>query len=149
MLNPQSEAIQFSGIRAHVLQLDSLGAEELTQPRDVAVQSGVCRRRRGFPPQRVDEQILRDDLVRPQQQKAEQRPLTPPAERQDAAVLRHLQSAQDPEVDRSLLWSPRRYQRQGPVSDSLARLLIVADAMKNYRVELHLPVVVPEESSVG
>ena len=106
-------------------RLQAIIVEQPTEAGDVAMQRGQRRRRRGLAPQRVDEDILRDDLVRAQQQHPEQRALMAAAESDDAAVLRHLQRAQDPEVDRSLLLRPT-LQRQRPISDSLPALWIVA-----------------------
>ena len=84
-------------------RLQPVVAQQPPQPRDLAVQRGQRRRGRGLAPQRVDEGVLRDDLVRPQQQHPEQRAAAAAAEGQDAAVVRHLQRAEDPEVDRCLL----------------------------------------------
>ena len=106
-------------------RLQPIVVQQPPQAGDVAMQRGQRRRRRGLAPQRVDEDILRDDLVRPQQQHPEQRALAAAAESEDAAVLRHLQRAQDPEVDRSLLLSADA-TRQRPISDSLPALWIVA-----------------------
>ena len=84
-------------------RLEPVVAQQPPQLGDLAVERGQRRRRRRLTPQRVDERVLRDDLVRPQQQHPEQRTAAAAAEGQNAAVVRHLQRAEDPEVDRCLL----------------------------------------------
>jgi hypothetical protein len=59
------------------------------------VQAPRCRRRRRFSPQRVDQAVARDRLVRVQQQDREQYALAPLGERDGLRPLLHLERPQD------------------------------------------------------
>jgi hypothetical protein len=63
------------------------------------VERGHRGRRRRLTPQRIDQPVLGDDLVRAQQQVPEQRALPAALDREWPAVLDYLQWAQDPELD--------------------------------------------------
>ena len=111
-----AEAVQVELVRRdaqHVAgrpRLEPAGAEQPPQPRHVAVQRGHRAGRRRLAPQRVDEPVLGDDLVRAQQQVAEQRALAAALDRERTAVLHHLQRAQDPKLDARSPRSARRYR---------------------------------------
>jgi hypothetical protein len=91
-------------------RLEPAVAEQPAQPRHVAVQRRHRGGRRRLAPQRVEEPVLGDDLVRAQQQVAEQRALTPALDRERTALLHDLQRAQDPELDARSPRSERRYR---------------------------------------
>ena len=90
-------------------RLQPPGPEHPPQPRHVAVQLGHRRGGSRLAPQRVDQPVLRDDLVRAQQQVAEQRALAAALDGERAVVLHHLQRPQDPELDAVPPRSVRRY----------------------------------------
>src|SRR6266536_4789025 len=73
-------------------------AEQLAQPRDVAVE----RRRRGlrrlFAPELLDQPVAGDDLVRVQQQEREERASLLSTELQGSTVIPHLEWAEQPEL---------------------------------------------------
>ena len=73
--------------------LDAISAQHAAQPRHVAVQRGHRGRRRRLAPQRVDQQVPPDDLVRAQQQVPEQSALSAALDRARTAILLHLQRA--------------------------------------------------------
>ena len=110
-----AEAVQVELIRRDVqhvagrLRLEPAGAELPPQPRHVALQLRLRGRGRRLAPERVDEPVLGDDLVRAQQQIAEQRALPPALDGERTAILHHLQRSQDPELDARSPRSARRY----------------------------------------
>ena len=85
------------------------------------MQRGHRGGRRRLAPQRVHQPVLRDDLVRAQQQVAEQRALPAALDRERTAILHHLQRPKDPELDARPPRSARRYRiRRRADSESLA-----------------------------
>ena len=117
------EAVQVELVRRdaqHVprrSRLEPVGAEQPAQPRHVAVQRGDRGSRRRLSPQRVDQPVARDDLVRAQQQVAEQCALAAALDRERMAILHHLQRAQDPELDARSPRSARRYRVAAPIAN--------------------------------
>jgi hypothetical protein len=73
--------------------------EQASELRHVAVQDGVHRRRGVVAPELLDEPLARDDLVRVQDKKGEQRALLRAAERQRALRLCGLERPEDLEVE--------------------------------------------------
>ena len=139
-----AEAVQVQLAGAHAQdvtrgpRLQPAGPEQPAQPGHVAVQLGHGRGGRRLAPQRVKEPVLRDDLVRVQQQVAEQRALATALDRKRAAILHHLQRPQDPELDVALLG---RDDATGPAAAPIAESLAARSSVrgvKSFVVELQL-----------
>ena len=75
--------------------LESIAAKRAAQPRDVSVERLLDARRRPLAPERVDQPVARDDLVRVQHEHGEQRALLRAAERDEPAVDPHLERAEN------------------------------------------------------
>src|SRR5207248_8375613 len=74
---------------------ESTAAKRSAQPRDVSVERLLDARRRPLAPERVDQPVARDDLVRVQHEHGEQRALLRAAERDEPAVDPHLERAEN------------------------------------------------------
>jgi hypothetical protein len=79
--------------------LEPLGAEELAQAMDVDLKR--VSRRRGWivAPERFDQAVTSDGLVRVQKQEREERPLLRSAAAESCAAARDLERPQDTEFD--------------------------------------------------
>jgi hypothetical protein len=77
---------------------DARGPERLPQLRDVYLEGSRRGRRWALAPEGVDQAILRDDLVRVQQEEGEQGPLLSAAHGKRARPLPNLQRAEDFEL---------------------------------------------------
>lgn len=71
--------------------LHALPAEQLAQVRDVHVQSLAGRHGRGLAPERVDQEICRDNPVRVQEQRRQQCPLLGPRDLDRPLAVAHLE----------------------------------------------------------
>src|SRR5581483_1119180 len=83
------------------VRLHALFPEQLPQRRDVHLQRLVRRLRRVVLPEGVEQPVLRDDLVRVQQQDGQERPLLRAAQVDDPVAGDDLQRAEDPELHRA------------------------------------------------
>jgi hypothetical protein len=80
------------------LRLDPLPAEQLAQLRDVDLQSFPTCFRRLLLPQRIDQPVGRDDLVRVQEQNRQQRPLLGATNVDRPIPLEYLERPEDSEL---------------------------------------------------
>ena len=93
-------------------RLDRLGAERLAELRDEVLERRRRGRRRLTGPERVDQAVGRDDAAGVEQEQGEQRALLRAAERDHLSVDRHLERAQDPELDHLLVVTGSRASRR-------------------------------------
>ncbi len=77
---------------------ENVGAERLTQLRDIHLQSVRSGPWRRLAPELVDQPLHRDDLVHTQEQCCQQRPLLRAPESEGAAAESHLERAEDQEL---------------------------------------------------
>ena len=98
------EAVEIQLVLAHLQQvtrrpgLYPLLPEQLAQPRDVDLERFLCRLRRVVLPQRVDQPVIRDNVVGIEEQHGEQGALLGTAEIDGLPIRKHLQRAEDPEL---------------------------------------------------
>jgi len=74
-----------------------LSAESLPQPRDVHLHR-LCRPSGRLHPERIDQPLCGDDLVRVQKEDGQHRPLPRPSERERTPVAAGLERTEDPKV---------------------------------------------------
>ena len=101
--------------------LDHVVPERLPQLRDVDLERVLRRLRRLVAPERVRQAVDRDDVVRVQQQRRQQRARLRPADGHRPAVVIDLQRAQDPELHRRAFVPRFRVARRADASAGLQR----------------------------
>jgi hypothetical protein len=110
--NEQLHAVGIELVRRHLQavaagrgrdRISAGAAERLANFREVDVDRLVRSRRRRFPPQIVDQALARDELVRIQEQNAEDEPLLHCPERDRLSGLDHLERPEDTKLHRAVL----------------------------------------------